>query len=117
MKTQEENKEKVQMKTTVECMAALNKRGFTINFLVKDMRMCIPESNKCYTPDQVSIVDFYRFEGESDPADSSILYAIETYDGHKGMVSDSYGANADTLITKFFHDVEEISKQRVTANA
>jgi len=33
-----------------------------------------------------------RFEGMSDPADESILYALSTDDGHKGLYSTTFGA-------------------------
>ena len=34
----------------------------------------------------------YRFEGESDPSDSSILYVMEANDGSIGYSVDAYGA-------------------------
>jgi hypothetical protein len=59
----------------------------------------------------VHVVDFFRFEGESDPADNSILYAIETDDGKKGILSDAYGPYADINVTKFMKQVEDITKK------
>ena len=46
---------------------------------------------KVYTPDQLSIIKVYRFEGESDPADMEILYIIEANDGLIGYSLDAYG--------------------------
>ena len=40
-------------------------------------------------------MDFYRFEGESNPDDMSILYAIEANDGISGTISSAYGTYAD----------------------
>jgi hypothetical protein len=55
---------------------------------------------KNYKPEELKIVKTYRFEGESDPADSSILYIIEASDGLMGYSIDSYGVYSD-------HDDEE----------
>lgn len=55
-------------------------QGFTVN------------DQKFYQPEDLTIVKTYRFEGESDPADSSILYVIEANDGQIGYSLDAYGA-------------------------
>ena len=44
-----------------------------------------------YSPEQLTIIKTYRFEGESDPSDSSILYVIEANDGLIGYSIDAYG--------------------------
>lgn len=46
---------------------------------------------KVYTPEELTIVKIYRFEGASDPSDSSILYIFEANDGLKGYSLNSYG--------------------------
>ncbi len=46
---------------------------------------------KNYSPEELTIIKTYRFEGESDPSDSSILYIIEAGDGLKGYSLDAYG--------------------------
>jgi len=46
---------------------------------------------KSYSPDELTIIKTYRFEGESDPSDSSILYLIQANDGLKGYSLDAYG--------------------------
>jgi len=46
---------------------------------------------KCYNPDELKIIRTYRFEGDSDPSDSSILYLIEANDGKIGYSLDAYG--------------------------
>lgn len=46
---------------------------------------------KNYQPEELKIIKTYRFEGDSDPSDSSILYIIEAKDGLIGYSLDSYG--------------------------
>lgn len=49
-------------------------------------------NERLYTPEELTIIKTYRFEGESDPADSAILYLIEGCDGLIGYSIDTYGA-------------------------
>lgn len=88
----------------------LNREGYTADFKVTNGRLNVMGTAKEYTPEQVQIVDFYRFEGESDPDDMSILYAIETNDGVKGTISNSYGTYADSHIDAFMKQVEDLGK-------
>jgi hypothetical protein len=47
---------------------------------------------KYYQPQDLKIIKTFRFEGESDPSDESILYVIEGNDGTVGYSVDAYGA-------------------------
>lgn len=94
----------------VNVLARLKKDGFTHDFKVSEEGLCTMENNKSFAPEEVRIVDFYRFEGESNPDDMSILYALETKDGMKGTISNSYGTYADTNIDAFITKVEDLGK-------
>ena len=48
-------------------------------------------NGKFYNPEDLTIIRTYRFEADSDPADSSILYVIEANDGLIGYSIDAYG--------------------------
>jgi hypothetical protein len=112
----EVHNEKTEMKTLSSCMNRLQENGFTSNLMVKEGKLHIIDTEKSYAPGEVRIANFYRFEGESDPADTSILYAIETYDGHKGIISDAYGVYADEGVSEFLQSVEEIMKRTDRSN-
>jgi hypothetical protein len=45
--------------------------------------------------DDLTIVEHYRFEGISDPDDSSVVYALEAPTGLKGVLVDAYGPYAN----------------------
>ena len=111
MKTAEKVEEKKPLKSLSEAIDSVKKDGYTINFMANDNGLLNLDSNKLYSPQDVKISNFYRFEGESDPGDSSILYVIETKDGAKGILTDSYGAYSDTHVTEFIKEVEEIYKR------
>jgi hypothetical protein len=76
--------ERNEMKTLTECIGVIIKRGYKTNFLGLDGNKIKGDREIPYTSDEVKINTFYRFEGDSDPGDSSILYAIETINGEKG---------------------------------
>lgn len=99
------------MKTLSSCTQKLKEFGFTEEYVVKANLIRSIESGEGYTADQVKILNFYRFEGESDPSDSSILYVLETKDGKRGLLIDAYGVYADPDIGKFILQVEEINKK------
>ena len=100
-----------EMKTLSQCIEALRRHGFVVDFRVQQNKLQSPEGGKKYSPEEVSIVNFYRFEGESDPGDSAVLYAIQTHDGVKGSLSDAFGVYANSSITEFVSKVGEISKK------
>lgn len=85
--------------------------GYTENFGVESKTLVITGTHHQYLPEQIKIVNFYRFEGNTDPQDSSILYLIETHDGKKGTLVDAYGAYADARISEFIRLVEDIHKK------
>lgn len=98
------------MKTLSEVITNLTQKGYDIQFKVTEEGMVSLSTEKVYKPEHVKICHFYRFEGESNPADNSILYAIETREGEKGTLVDGYGASSDELIDQFIKQVEEIEK-------
>jgi hypothetical protein len=101
------------MKTLASCTNKLVLDGFTEDFRVVEKGLQSTQTEKIYDPSEVKITNFYRFEGASDPADNSILYAIEAEDGAKGTLVDAYGPYADPLVGKFIEQVEEMAKKPV----
>ena len=104
--------DKEEERSLVNVENQLTKDGFTQDFNVVDGRLLTigSASNKSYAPDEVTIVDFYRFEGESNPDDMSILYAIEANDGVRGTISSAYGVYADTDMDDFLKQVDDLGK-------
>ncbi len=46
---------------------------------------------KTYNPQDLLIIKTFRFEGESSPSESAILYVIQAKDGLIGYSMDAYG--------------------------
>jgi hypothetical protein len=103
--------EKNTMKTMVECLNSLFKAGFQTQFIAEDCGLRSLATQRLFKPEEVEILNFYRFEGESDPSDSSILYAIETNTGERGTLTDAFGSYSDSRITQFIQQVETINKK------
>lgn len=103
--------DKARLTPMVKVLTDLRKEGFTLDFIVSEgNRMCTMDRKECFAPEEVRIVNFYRFEGESNPGDMSILYAIETRSGLKGTISDAYGPYADSTVESFMKKVEDLGK-------
>jgi hypothetical protein len=100
------------MKTMSQCVNKLVGDGYTEDFKIDEKgRLFSPSANKSYKADKVHILNFFRFEGASDPDDNAILYAIQTDDGTKGTLTDAYGTYADPNVSKFIKQVEDMSKK------
>jgi hypothetical protein len=94
-----------------KCLNKLEEKGYTDQFRVeKKVLQSLTDAKKKYKPKDVSAVNFYRFEGISNPDDMSILYAIETKDGRKGTLVDAYGLYSDDNTGEFMQEVD-ISKK------
>ena len=88
-----------------EAMEDLRSRGFTANFEFLDRTFRDLESGKTFTADQLTIVEHYRFEGASDPEDMSVVYAIESHDGTRGIIADAFGTYANPDLGAFLNKV------------
>ena len=99
------------LKTLVECLNQLLADGYKENFTVIKGKLHSHATERSYPPEEVHIVNFYRFEGQNDPDDASIMYAIETSDGSKGTLVDGYGPSSDVDISQFIVNVDDIKKK------
>jgi len=84
------------MTTLSQVMTKLANKGYAEEIkLNKEGATLGSNASPVYQPTDLTIVRTYRFEGESDPADMSILYAMETNDGKKGFLLNAYGTYSD----------------------
>ena len=81
--------------TLTEAINGLKKRGFTVDFNLKDNCLICHEDK--FNPDDFEIVEIYRFEGNSNPDDEEVLYGIESKTGIKGVLVNAYGPGSDTM--------------------
>jgi hypothetical protein len=83
--------------TVVEAVKGLKLRGYTIDFNLESDRIFCPKTPLSLTPADFEITEFYRFEGDSDPADEAIVYAIESKEGQKGVLVNGFGISSEEV--------------------
>ncbi len=93
----------------VEATNDLMKRGYTENLSLEGDTIDDKSKNIHMTADDFEIDEFYRFEGASNPSDTSIVYAVTSkkYD-LKGVLINAYGAYANSsssaILAKLNHE-------------
>lgn len=103
--------DKVELTPLITVLAQVKKEGYKLDFKVtEEGKLSTMDDKQQFVADQVQIVNFYRFEGESNPDDMSILYVLETSTGLKGTISDAYGPYSDETIENFMKQVTDLGK-------
>jgi hypothetical protein len=108
-----ENNSMPYMKSLATCLNRMIADGYTEDFKITDGGLEALNQQQLYQPENVQVVNFFRFEGMSDPDDNAVLYVIETTDGVKGILIDAYGIYNDPRISQFMKEVEHIHKKVV----
>jgi hypothetical protein len=84
--------------TVVAALNGLKERGYTLNFNLAFDKLICHENDICLNPSEFEITEVYRFEGDSNPSDEDVVYAIESKDSKlKGALSAAFGTYADTV--------------------
>lgn len=100
--------------TVTEAMTELKKLGYTSDFSILDteeIRMCNLTSTTL-SPNDFKIDHFYRFEGDTDPGDEMIVYAISSKNNLlKGIVINGYGMYANNAISAIVKKLNVHPKQ------
>lgn len=99
-----------ELRTLSYCLNKSLERGYKENFKATSKGLKSMDSGKEYRADQIKVVNFYRFEGITDPADMAVLYVVETDDGVKGTLVDAYGTYSDPEVAKVISEIDSIAK-------
>lgn len=83
--------------TVSEAVKGLKQRGYSIDFNLEADRISCKDPLLSLHPSEFVITEVYRFEGNSDPADEAIVYAIESGKGPKGVLVNGFGPTADEI--------------------
>ena len=81
--------------TVSEAVNGLKSRGYIMDFNLQE-NCIICQGNK-FNPEDFEITEVYRFEGDSDPADEAVVYAIESHNGLKGVLVNGYGISSEAM--------------------
>ena len=81
--------------TVSAAVNGLKQRGYTIDFNLEADGIRCPKTPVYLKPAEFEITEVYRFEGDSDPADEAVVYAIESRHGQKGVLVNGFGISAE----------------------
>lgn len=101
-----------EMQTLSYILEKLRMKRQDNEFIMEGEFFTTKNGNK-YKPENLTIIKTYRFEGESDPSDSSILYLIEANDGLIGYSMDAYGVytNHDAAYDDFIRKIQVMDRE------
>ncbi len=97
------------MSTLTEVMEMLKKNGYENDFQMTDRGMTSKGTNEVFKPEDLVIKGVFRFEGESNPEDMSVLYQMESKSGTKGIFLDAfgfYGSYDGQELAEFFRQIK-----------
>jgi hypothetical protein len=84
--------------TVTEAVNGLKERGFELDLNLKENNL-VCEGQR-FSVNDFEKVEVYRFEGNTDPADEAVVYAVESVNGAKGVLVSGYGISSDEMTTE-----------------
>lgn len=83
------------MDTPADAIRRLQAEGYDGNwYATEGGTLQCGECGDEFDPADVTVDEWERFEGQSDPADMTILYALTGPCGHRGLYSANFGPEA-----------------------
>ncbi len=106
--------------TVTEAVKGLKERGYTIDFNIAFDKLMCSQNKICLHPDEFEITEVHRFEGDSNPDDEDIVYAVESKDTRpddpvgrekiKGVITSAFGLYADPVSNKIIQKLSMKSR-------
>jgi hypothetical protein len=81
--------------TLSTALDAMRQKGYTEDFNLAEN--CLVCNSQRFNADEFEIKEVHRFEGPTDPADEAVLYGIESKNGLKGVLVNSYGYQSESM--------------------
>ena len=93
--------------TLSEAVNGLKERGYTIDFNIVADKLVCNHTPASLAPQEFEITEVHRFEGDTDPADEAVVYAIESKHKLKGILVNSYGPGSDAVGDELIKKLKE----------
>ncbi|MBL7923641.1 MAG: phosphoribosylpyrophosphate synthetase [Bacteroidia bacterium] len=96
--------------TVSEALKDLKDRGYTTDFSILAEQNCLVcnKTTLQLAPEDFEIDEVYRFEGNTDPGDEMIVFAISSgKHAIKGVVVNAYGLYADAAASKIVERLKQ----------
>ena len=84
--------------TLSSALNSLKVRGYTQDFNINFDKLICSDSEQSLNPTEFEITEVYRFEGETNPSDEAVVYAVESIKGDmKGVLVSAYGTYSEAM--------------------
>src|ERR1700754_3187282 len=84
--------------TVTATLKELKSRGYNVDFNIAFDKLICSDNKIRLNPHEFEIVQVFRFEGDTNPSDEEVVYAVESKDGKiKGVLNSAYGTYAETI--------------------
>ena len=84
--------------TVTQAVSGLTERGYTVNFNLSAGHLSWIEHGINLNPDEFNIDEVHRFEGDTDPGDEMVVYAISSDSKEiKGLLVNAFGIYSDQI--------------------
>ncbi|RYZ62651.1 MAG: phosphoribosylpyrophosphate synthetase [Chitinophagaceae bacterium] len=94
--------------TLSQTIDGLEKQGYTLDFNIREECLVCRQTSTALRPDEFEIDAVYRFEGDSNPDDEAVVYAISSPKfGVKGVLVNAYGIYADAASNELVQKLKE----------
>lgn len=93
------------LKTLALCLKRMMGAGYTEMFRSTGNGVRSINSSKNYRPEDIKVINSFRFEGPSGPENQATMYVIETNDGLKGTMVDADVKRNDNDIKTLWKEI------------
>lgn len=93
------------MNTLTETIEKFRSKQYINDFYIEDTLLKCKDTNEKFTSDEVTIDRTGRYEGDTNPDDMSVIYAITANSGTKGIIIDAFGTYSNPKISEFIRNV------------
>ncbi|MFN8251375.1 MAG: phosphoribosylpyrophosphate synthetase [Ferruginibacter sp.] len=92
--------------TLTAALTGLKAKGYTLDFNIEmDTLVCSEGANRL-KPEDFEITEVHRFEGDTNPDDEEVVYAIASHDQKiKGTFTGAFGPYADSLSAELLQKI------------
>lgn len=84
--------------TVIEALKILKEKGYAYDYNINDKEIID-------NPEDFTIEEIYRYEGETNPDDESMVYGIKSKSGKKGVYVCGFAANSFSDADKILLDI------------
>ncbi len=91
--------------TLSQVIPKLRREGYNSDFDLVKGGILSRHTNEVFQSNEIVIERVFRFEGDSNPDDMSVLYGVKANTGTKGIIIDAYGTYDNVELGDFLRYV------------